>query len=42
MLSQFADRNRQVAVHERWPFPVRCTRQHTLRPPDTGVKWCAC
>ena len=26
----FADRNKQVAVYERWAFSVCCSRQHTL------------
>ena len=27
---KFTDWNKQVAVHERWSFPVCCTGQHTL------------
>ena len=42
VLPQFTDKNRQVAVHERWPFPVCCAGQHTLRPPDPGIERCPC
>ena len=37
--SRFTDRNKQVAVHERWPFSVCCTRQHPLRPLNPGINW---